>query len=440
MRYWDPDGPTASVGGVPVGCRAVPLVEVVERAGEIVEVRDRRRRRKTNEVVLVRDLTHPAEAASDPDLTFALGASRRRWRTVVGRYGERSFEVALSLVRADVVHLACRVDERGSVGEPQWWQPTPEAIAAQQAARACVSESASRRDDERASLAAELAREFPDVSAALRAATTPTAIAVLSAAGADLLAGIEHAGPRAFTQAHFDGTKAHDVRAVLTAAGVPAGILERLGLRRGDRIGLGGPIVISTANGAIDLTPVRGPVTFRLDQPAIAISTTEPTVVVIENLQAAEVVCARYPDLPVVYTAGQFGDDAALLLEQLGTIGKRIVAVVDADLGGVRIGRRVLEAVPSAEIVDVGAWPHPARAEFPQDGIAEKGLRALSTDPLVGSFAAAVLARGYPVEQELATLAIVRDLTTPSAPPERPDWLRSQHNRSGSSRVTRERL
>ncbi len=417
MRYWDPDGPAAPVGGVPVGCRAVPLVEVVEREGEVVEVRDRRRRRKTNDVVLVRDVTHPADVVADQDRTFATGASRRRWTTVVGRYGERSFEVALSLVRADVVHLACRVDERGTVGEPRWWQPTPQAIAAQQAARAHVTESAGRRDAERATLAAELAAQFPEVAAALRAATTPTAIAVLSAAGADLLAGIEHAGPRAFTQAHFAGTKAHDVRGVLTAAGVPASTIERLGLRRGDRIGFGGPIVISTATGTIDLKPVRGPVTFRLDQPALAISTTEPTVVVIENLQAAEVVCARYPGLPVVYTAGQFSDDAALLLEQLGTAGKRIVAVVDADLGGVRIARRVLEAVPAAEIVDVGAWSHPARAEFPPDGIAEKGLRALSDDRLVGSFAAAVLERGYPVEQELATLDIVRELAQPAVEP-----------------------
>jgi hypothetical protein len=415
VRYWDADGPAAPVGGVPVGCRAVPLVEVVEREGEVVEVRDRRRRRKTNEVVLVRDATHPAEVVADQDRTFATGASRRRWTTVVGRYGERSFEVALSLVRADVVHLACRVDERGGVGEPRWWELTPQAIAAQQAARARVTESAGRRGAERASLAAELAAGFPEVAAALRAATTPTAIAVISAAGADLLAGIEHAGPRAFTQAHFGGTKAHDTRAVLTAAGIPASTIERLGLRRGDRIGFGGPIVISTANGTIDLSPVRGPVTIRLDQPALAISTTEPTVVVLENLQAAEVVCARCPGVPVVYTAGQFGDDAALLLERLGAADKRIVTVVDADLGGVRIARRVLEAVPTAEIIDVGAWPHPARTGFPPDGIAEKSLRALSTDPLVGSFAAAVLARGYPVEQELATLDIVRALASSPA-------------------------
>lgn len=415
MRHWDPDGPSAPVGGVPGGCRAVPLVEVVEREGELVEVRDRRRRRKTNEVVLVRDATHPAVTVAAPDRSFATGAGRRRWTTVLGRYGDRSFEVAVSLVRAGVVHLACGVDERGSVGEPQWWQPTPQAIAAQQAARASVTESAGQRDAERAALAAELATGFPEVAAALRAATTPTAIAVITAAGADLLAGIEHAGPRAFTQAHFGSTKAHDVRAVLTAAGVPVTVLEHLGLRRGDRIGLGGPIVVSTSAGSLDLTPVRGPVTFRLDQPGLAISTSEPGVVVIENLQPAEVVCARHPGLPVIYTAGQFGDDAGRLLEQLRAAGKRIIAIVDADLGGVRIARRVLESAPDAEIVDVGRWAHPARSRFAPDGIAAKELRVLSNDPLVGSFAVAVLERGYPVEQELATLDIVRELAPRSA-------------------------
>lgn len=138
----------------------------------------------------------------------------------------------------------------------------------------------------------------------------------------------------------------------------------------------------------------------------------------MENLQPAEVVCARYPGLPVVYTAGQFGDDAGHLLEQLAAAGKRIVTVVDADLGGVRIARRIIEAAPNAEIVDVGRWPHSPHSGFPPNGIAAKGLRALSSDPLVGSFAAAVLERGYPVEQELATLDIVRDLTSSS--PARP--------------------
>jgi hypothetical protein len=238
---------------------------------------------------------------------------------------------------------------------------------------------------------------------------------VIAAAATDLMAGIDHAGPRAFAQAHFDGTKAHDVRGVLSAAGVSGAVLEQLGLRRGDRIGLGGPITISTHAGLIDLSPMRGPVIIRLDQPGLELSTPAQTIVVIENLQPAEIVCARYPTLPVVYTAGQFGDDAATLLSRLADSGKRIVCIVDADLGGVRIARRLVEAAPAAEIIDVGSWPHPTRQPFPPDGIAVQGLHGLTKDQLVGDFATSVLDRGYPVEQELATLDIVRSTVFPGA-------------------------
>lgn len=410
MRHWDPDGPAAPVGGVPTGCRAVPLVEVVEREGDLVEVRDRRRRLKTQDIVLVRDPTHPVVPVKDEDRRFAVGAGRRRWPTVLGRYGDAAFDVALSLVRGQVVHLACALDNRGNLGEPRWWQPTEEAAAAAAAARAGASEVEQQRDADRASLAGELDSAFPEVADALRRARSAAAIAVVTAAAADLLAGIDHAGPRAFTQAHFDGTKAHDVRGILSAAGVPTTALEQLGLRRGDRIGLGGPFVVTTADGAVDLSPLRGPVAIRLDQPDLRIATTAATVVAIENLQPAEAVCVKHPSLPVIYTAGQFGDDAGYLLQQVATAGTRIVAIVDADLGGVRIARRVLDSVPDAEIVDVGAWPHPRRSPFAIDGPPMLGLRALEDDPGVGWFAAAILERGYPVEQELATLDIVRHL------------------------------
>ena len=410
MRHWDPDGPEAPVGGVPAGCRAVVLVDLVKRNGKLVEVRDRQQRRKTSEVVLVRDPAHPLASVSDADRSFAVGAGRRRWTTILGRYGDRSFDVALSLVRGDVVDLACQVDDRGNLGDPRWWQPTRSAAVAASSARTRVEESEQRRDVEREVLAEQLVGEFPEVASALRRATYPAAISVVIAAGRDLLAGIEHAGPRAFTQAHFDGTKAHDVRAVLTAAGVPSAVLERLGLRRGDRIGLGGPIRVTTADGSIDLGGLRGPITLRLDQPDLAVATEDPIVVVIENLQPAEIVCARYRNLPVVYTAGQFGDDAVRLIEQLVSGDRRVVAIVDADLGGVRIASRVLDAAPGAEIIDVGSWPHPERAAFPADGAAVTGLRALAASSNVAGFASAVLERGYPVEQELATLDIVREL------------------------------
>lgn len=166
-------------------------------------------------------------------------------------------------------------------------------------------------------------------------------------------------------EAYATVTKANDVRAALTATGVRSVVLERLGLRRGDRMGLGGPIRLTTADGSIGLGGLRGPITLRLDQPDLAIATDESIVVVIENLQPAEIVCARYRDLPVVYTGGQFGGDAARLIEQLVSGSRRVIAIVDADLGVVRIAGRVLDAAPGAEIIDVGSWPHPARAAFP---------------------------------------------------------------------------
>lgn len=396
------------MAGVPPGCRAVPLVDVIEQNGTLREVRDRRQRLKTQAVVLVADPSHPVETVDEADRQFAVQTSQRRWSTVTNRYGDRAIEVALSLVRGRVVHLACRVDSHGRIGEPRWWQPTNEAVAIASTARRLASVTKERRDADRSALVASLEEAFPAMAAALRNARSPTSVQVLTAAANDLILGIEHAGPRAFTQAHFEGTKAHDVRAVLLAAGVPTSVLEQLGLRRGDRIGLGGPLIVSTSSGTIDLTPFRGPVTLRLDQPGLQIATSHPVAVIIENLQPAEVVCAQHPNLPVVYTAGQFGTDAAALLTQLASSGTRLIAIVDADLGGVRIARRILEAAPEAQLIDVGAWPHPQRQPFDPDGPTVLGLRSLCDDALVGGFATAILERGYPVEQEMATLQIVR--------------------------------
>lgn len=415
MKTWDPDGPDAPVHGVPPGCRAVPLVEVVERNGAPVERRDRHRRQKTADVVLLADPDHPSVDVEPSLRRFALGAGRRRWNTVVTRYGDDAFEVALRLVRAGVVQLACRVDDRGTVSTPHWWQPTSGAAAAVEDERALERSRSTEQQVATRALVEELERSFPEVAKALANAQSPTARAVVRAAANDLLSGIEHAGPRAFVQTHFGRTKAHDVRAILTAAGVPGEILERLGLRRGDRIGLGGPVVITTGAGVLDLTPLRGPVVVRLDQPKLAVSTLASLVVVMENLQPAEIVCARHPTLAVVYTSGQFGPDTSDVLAQLGA-DRLVVAILDADLGGVRIARRVLRAVPAATIVDVGTWPHPEQPHFPVDGVSVKGLRALADDVTVGAFASAILQRGYPVEQELATLDIVEAVLRRDSP------------------------
>jgi len=410
MRTWNEDDSPAPVLGVPDGCRAVRVVTLVERNGEQVEQRDRRGRSKTTEVALVRDASYPVPELPAPLLKFARGAKDRRWVTVESRFGEGAFAAGLDLVRAGESHLICEVDSRGHVGSPRKLVRTAAGAKADVAARTIQQDGQQARSEERRSLAALVEQTHPSLAQALRRSDlSPAAHTVLVSVVRDLVDGIQHAGPRAFAQHHFGNTKQHDVREILTVAGVDDDVLELLGLRRGDRIGLGGPITLSLPRGEVDLAPLRGPVQLRLDQPDLHPMTSAPLVVIIENLQPAEIVCMRHPKLPVVYTGGQFDDAAALVLAQL-CAGRRAVAIVDADLGGVRIAQRVLAAVPHAEIVDVGEWPHTRGERISADGLAAAHLERLVEDPAVGSFAAAVRQRGYRVEQEQSTLAIVESL------------------------------
>jgi hypothetical protein len=77
----------------------------------------------------------------------------------------------------------------------------------------------------------------------------------------------------------------------------------------------------------------------------------------------------------------------------------------------------VLDAAPDAEIVDVGVWPHPRRPPFVTGARPMRGLQGLQDDPAVGWFASSILQRGYPVEQEQATLDIVRSTISPRFQP-----------------------
>lgn len=423
MKHWDSEDSPAPVFGVPEGCRAVRVVAVIERDGEVLEQRDRRGRTKTTEVALVRDTNHPVPVVDASLLRFARGARDRRWTTVESRYGAAGLELALQLVRAGESELICQVDSRGHVGSPRKLVRTGAGTDAEEAARAVLKRGRQSRSEERRSLADLIAPAHPSVA---RALTNPNissaAHTVLVAAAQDLVDEIQHAGPRAFAQFHFGDTKQHDVRDVLHSAGVDDGELELLGLRRGDRIGLGGPIKLSLPNGVVDLAPLRGPVHIRLDQPELMPLTDAPLVLILENLQPAEVVCMKYPDLVVVYTAGQFDDGASRLMADL-CADRRAVAIVDADLGGVRIAQRILAAIPHVLVVDVGEWPHTEGESFQADGSVAGQLERLGHEPLVGTFASAVRHRGYRVEQEQSTLAIVAKLIGDLVAPRRASEL-----------------
>ena len=129
----------------------------------------------------------------------------------------------------------------------------------------------------------------------------------------------------------------------------------------------------------------------------------------MENLQAAESACDRHPDVIVVHTAGQPSENALQLIHRLGKAASRAVIIPDADLGGARIATRVLTALPGhapRTLVDIGTQPHREREPF--GPVSTRGLEALAcADGPVATFSASCLNRGYPVEQEAATIAAI---------------------------------
>ncbi|MGQ0805937.1 MAG: DUF2399 domain-containing protein [Actinomycetota bacterium] len=231
----------------------------------------------------------------------------------------------------------------------------------------------------------------------------------------DFIEGVTHAGPRAFSQAHFGDTKARDdVVDVLRGAGVPDHVVASLGLRRSARIGVAGPIQVLSSDQPLQVDALDGPVLLRADQLGLRLSWRDPApLVVVENLQAAEAVSDRHSGVGLLYTAGMLGPAALRLVADLAGGARGVVIACDADPGGVRIAEQLLGVVPEALLLDVGELPHRTRERWAPDGVAIATLQT-GLDGPARSLAAACLRRGYPVEQEAvivnAVAAALEDL------------------------------
>lgn len=403
--------------GLPAGVRAV-TVPRRGSTGPTVPV-DRRRRVTARQIDLISDLLAPLPSArlADADINWVLATASRRWASVENRFGTGALDIAFNLVRAGAVALRCEVREEHKLGRPRSWRLTDEWTQ-RAAERRSAHEHETTSWRERARAAADRIQDVdPGLAASLHQSRgNEPRLRILVYAADDLAEGVCHDGPRAFSQAHFANTKAHDDAAtVLLDAGASQASVLALGLRRSPYLGLGGPVILRTSTGQeLNLGLLDGPVQFRADQRAHVKAVTNATILlIIENLQAAEAACDQFLDAAVAYTAGPPADPSLQLIAELAEQAERVLIVPDADLGGVRIAQRVLAALShpqKAQVVDVGEQHHSERAPFGPHSVA--GLRSATTEVLIGEFAAACLTRGYPVEQEEASCAAISHAIT----------------------------
>lgn len=394
--------------GVPEGLKAFPIYDYrATEDGTEVPIRTRRGLQKVRRIALVgQDRREPC--LDDP---FLLGASERRWPAISKRYGPRALTHATELARSGVVLLFHEVDEKAHLGQPLGWRLAQSIDELRVNRRNERSFARDRMIAQARELSRRLELAAPELAAALIASSSrwePMRLEVLLHAGQDLIEGVTHEGPRAFSQLHYGSTKIRDdVSEILRTAGLPETDLIRLGIVRATRFGVSGVIArVADEDVRLDLLP--GLVLVPSDE-SVAYRLTEAgvPVVILENLQAAEALASRRPHAGIIYSAGIPSQRTMQHMEQIALEAGRVVIIPDADLGGVRIAQAILGFLPVADVVDIGGHPHSRREPFPIDGTSRPGLIAAAEGP-AGVLARSVLERGYPVEQEMSTMAAVR--------------------------------
>lgn len=393
LRFDLPDGLVAVPRGRRVGDDAM------------VARRDRRGRAKLDEVEIVASARASVEIDfDDAEQRFVLGAARRTWKTIERHYGSNALHRAHALARARVITLRCRVDENLQLTVPLSWHLTEPWLARRRQALAGREQERDHWQARKTAAADAVEDACPQLAETLRTVRPllPT-LPVLVYAAEDLASGVVHDGPRAFSQRHFGHTKERDdVAVILRKAGVPAPVLAQLGVRRSGRIGVAGPITVAGSGVRYSVRGFDGPQLLRTDQPDLEFALEQPgPLAVIENLQAAETVADRYPDLAVVYGAGYTGPRALALIERLAADATDVVLIPDADADGAMIAARWLSVAPTARIVDIGEIEHVAGEPLP--GWARRKLAALAEEP-AGRFAQAILRRGYSLEEEMLVI------------------------------------
>jgi hypothetical protein len=378
--------------------------------GNDVTVKDRRGREKLEEIELIASSPRIDATIDGADRRFLLGANRRSWRTIVNRYGGEAWSAAIRFARDGAVRIRCTVEADLSLGSPLGWALTDEWAKfrmRQEREKSARSLAWRQRAEDAADAVKSLSRELAE---AMRATPPSLKLEVLVHAAEDLLQGTVHPGPRAFSQAHFGATKrGPDPRDVLRGAGLDRQLLVALGIDRSAYVGVAGPVEARSRQKALDLSGLKGPVQLRADPELQLRLMRSAPLVILENLQAAEVAADNFPGVALVYTAGLLAQTTIGLISEIASAATSAAVIPDADLGGVRLAEQVVAAIPHIRVIDIGRLEHPKRSPWPSDGATARALERALDGP-AGALAASCLERGYPVEQELATIHAIRVL------------------------------
>ncbi|MFK0297513.1 hypothetical protein ACIQU6_44675, partial [Streptomyces sp. NPDC090442] len=195
---------------------------------------------------------------------------------------------------------------------------------------------------------------------------------------------------------------------ILRESGVPATLARAIGLRGHSRIGLGGPITAMPATRKRPLDNL-GVVLIPATTADLHLQLHSPTLIVVENLQAADAVYSalrnHHQPPGIVYHAGMPSREILHHITELAEQADTTIIAPDADLGGTRIATAIWNSLtPTAQqhttICDVGLTPaHTPQTPWALNSPIWQDLHAMLNGP-AAALAQGCLRRGYPVEQE----------------------------------------
>lgn len=435
-QYRPGDMPADGVQDVPVGLVAYPLYPWrVDTTGQPTEIAHRYITRYQLQC------PHPPSPAALPQLMGSLPQKHQRFLfqepdatsgRLIRHYKDRLWSHAVDLARAGLVTLTvgAHPHDASRLDRLLGWNATPPTrdLIHQHRQQSATSE---HNDRQRAHQTADALSDTtglpcpPDslVTALHAAADAPRLntrrVQILLAAAEALRTGTVYGGIQQFSQDVFDESKLVNADQILSDAHVDPLIRQCLGIYRYGEISFGGPVTMTnpTTGATVSFQGFPSPWTGPADPTQIHLDCHSAHLVVVENKDPARHLSRTRPDLPILLLSGYTGPTQLQMLAQLAHTANTVTVITDADADGVCIAAQVVAYVPTATLIDLGTHPHRPRARNPDHNRRTNLLQPLLDSPTthngLRTFAQAVHNRGYDVEQDALTAAVLDNLLRP---------------------------